>query len=731
MPSTQRNTPQDTRHQALLDVLQEMLERRFSSYVGRSERVAAGCAVMAKAMQLDPRQRQVLAVAARMHDLGMLSIPDAILARRGTLSDADRAAVRAHAEISARLTSLLFPDLPEVAEAVRYHHERADGHGFHGLKEPSIPLTAAILSLVSAVEAMTSDRPYRPRMGKEAIKAEVNRHAGTQFARSVVEAFEKVADDVYAAVASASAATPASSVTAAGGGATGPQGNSHDANKPSEPEPATGVQAAAATASTPPSRQTQPVPAATPSPPTATPPTATPPTQPLNIQPLLTRKDATDRLEQAMDRAAPSPVAMRVVAMAGSPRVSLGELTEVIATDPALAARVVHVANSAAYRGQRRYFASVEDAVKQVGCATVLTIASTLSVIDAIPATQGDCPQAAFSPLRYWQHSLAVAKLCERLLPRQDGDEDAQDEARRKSAYLAGLCHELGTMLFRSHFAKEYAQVLQARAATGKPLEELERQMLGITHLELIVMAFAKLGLPDVIRMPIELLQSGRASPASGRGDALSRVLWLADLCANGLLPPDGSAPIALITRQQQQSALQQPARGKQQTEPYNPIPARESFVGEILALTATLTGLADRRDVYTPLFDKRPLSIWLARDPMLATLDPVEAALRGLGEVTAQTRLPTAEEMSAHAALVVAAMSPDSAGLSVQEIQRARSSGGRQIPTLWMVLRTDAAATPPPQGIVAMRPPLAISDLAHFVAEAQQQPGTAQAAAA
>ncbi|WP_428936726.1 HDOD domain-containing protein [Fontivita pretiosa] len=730
MPSAQRNTPQDTRNQALLDVLGEMLERRFPSYAGRCTRVAAGCAVMARALQLDPRQRQVLAVAARMHDLGMLSIPDVIMAKRGALSDADRAAVRAHAEIGARLTSLLFPDLPEAAEAVRYHHERADGHGFHGLKEPSIPLTAAILSLVSAVEAMTSARLYRPRMGKEAIKAEVNRHAGTQFTRVVVDAFVKVADEVYAAVASAVAPEPAGTAAAAGGAAPGTQGKPHEASKPSKSEAAVEVHSPATTptASLARPQPAPPAPAANPSPP---PVASSAPAPPPSIEPLLTRKDATERLEQAMDRAAPSPVAMRVVAMAGSPRVSLGELTEVIATDPALAARVVHVANSAAYRGQRRYFASVEDAVKQVGCATVLTIASTLSVIDAIPAAQGDCPQAAFSPLRYWQHSLAVAKLCERLLPRQDGDEDAEDEARRKSAYLAGLCHELGTMLFRSHFAKEYAQVLQARAATGKPLEELERQMLGITHLELIVMAFAKLGLPDVVRTPIELLQSGRASTASGRGDALARVLWLADLCANGLLPPDASAPIALITRQQQQSVLQHPARGKQ-TEPYNPIPARESFVGEILALTATLTGLADRRDVYTPLFAKRPLSIWLARDPMLATLDPVEAALRGLADVTVQTRLPSAEEMSAHAALVVAALSSSSAGLSLDEIQRARSSGGRQVPTLWIILRADAGAAPPPQGIVAMRPPVAINDLAQFIAEAQQQqPGAAQAAAA
>ncbi|HWP39331.1 MAG TPA: HDOD domain-containing protein, partial [Tepidisphaeraceae bacterium] len=519
MPGTQRNTPHDTKDQALLAVLQEMLERRFPSYVGRCARVEAGCAVMAKALQLDPRQRQVLAVAARMHDLGMLSIPDAILARREALSDADRAVVRAHAEISARLTSLLFPDLPEAAETVRYHHERADGHGFHGLKEASIPLTAAILSLVSAVESMTCDRPYRPRMGKEAIKAEVSRLAAVQFTRPVAEAFVKVADEVYAVVASSSGPESASSVP----GSAGAQAHAHDATRASKPVPAGDVQVAATTppAGAPRPNSAQPAPAPVPVPGPApvhapAPGTSSATSPPPDIQPLLTRKQATERLEQAMDRAAPSPVAMRVVAMAGSPRVSLGELTEVIATDPALAARVVHVANSAAYRGQRRYFANVEDAVKQVGCATVLTIASTLSVIDAIPAGPGDCPESAFSPLRYWQHSLAVAKLCERLLPRQDGDEDAEDEARRKTAYLAGLCHELGTMLFRSHFASEHAQVLQARQATGKSLEELERQMLGITHLELIVMAFAKLGLPDVVRTPIELLQSGRASSASG-----------------------------------------------------------------------------------------------------------------------------------------------------------------------------------------------------------------------
>ncbi len=165
------------------------------------------------------------------------------------------------------------------------------------------------------------------------------------------------------------------------------------------------------------------------------------------------------RIDAALDQRVFSPAAGRVIAIAASPRADLHELTGVIATDPTLAARVVQLANSAAYEGGKKLVATVDEAVRRTGTAAVRDIAVALGLAELVPAC-GD----GFNLVRYWQHSLAVARLTEQLMRHADPE-------RAGVAYLAGLCHDLGALLLHSHLDAEYRQVLDAHAATGLPLD--------------------------------------------------------------------------------------------------------------------------------------------------------------------------------------------------------------------------------------------------------------------
>src|SRR5439155_24087295 len=108
-------------------------------------------------------------------------------------------------------------------------------------------------------------------------------------------------------------------------------------------------------------------------------------------------------------------------------------LAPLIARDAMLSARVLQAANSAAYVSSRPVVSTIPDAVRQIGTATVRSIAAALGIFDVMPPTAPD----GFNPIRCWQHSFAVAMLCKRLVPKEGGGGDAA------LVYLIGLCHDL------------------------------------------------------------------------------------------------------------------------------------------------------------------------------------------------------------------------------------------------------------------------------------------------
>jgi HD-GYP domain-containing protein (c-di-GMP phosphodiesterase class II) len=131
---------------------------------------------------------ETIADVALLHDIGKIGIPNEVLHEPGKLNDEQWEIMKQHPVIGERIVARI-PGLETVAEAIRHEHERWDGKGYpDGLKGDTIPLASRIVLVCDAFHAMTSDRPYREAMPVDDARAELVRHAGTQFDPVIVGA---------------------------------------------------------------------------------------------------------------------------------------------------------------------------------------------------------------------------------------------------------------------------------------------------------------------------------------------------------------------------------------------------------------------------------------------------------------------------------------------------------------------------------------------------------------
>ena len=138
-----------------------MVEGRDDYLAGRSERIARLAEEMAPRLGVSPSRAKLLGMAGRVHDIGLLSVPERVLAKPTGLNGSEYRAVKEHSDVGYRmLKPLTF--LADVLDAVRHHHERMNGSGYpDGLTGEEIPIEARILSVADAYDAMTHDRPHR------------------------------------------------------------------------------------------------------------------------------------------------------------------------------------------------------------------------------------------------------------------------------------------------------------------------------------------------------------------------------------------------------------------------------------------------------------------------------------------------------------------------------------------------------------------------------------------
>ncbi len=159
-------------------------------YTGEhTEEVRSLASQLGESMALSKDEVRMLSIAARLHDVGKIAIPDAILNKPGKLTSDEWMIMQRHAALGADIVNH-FPALCTIAPVIRAHHERWDGAGYPDqLVAEQIPLGSRIIAVADSYGAMTTNRPYRQASSPEWALAELRRCAGSQFDPAVVEAF--------------------------------------------------------------------------------------------------------------------------------------------------------------------------------------------------------------------------------------------------------------------------------------------------------------------------------------------------------------------------------------------------------------------------------------------------------------------------------------------------------------------------------------------------------------
>ncbi|MGA2856287.1 MAG: HD domain-containing phosphohydrolase [Candidatus Sulfotelmatobacter sp.] len=180
-----------------LEALGDALDLKDAETEGHSKRVTAFTIAIARAMGLPREHIPVIARGAFLHDIGKMAIPDAILRKPDKLDPDEVVLMREHAYRGYQMLRKI-PFLQEASEIVYAHQERFDGTGYpRGLKGDEIPLGARIFSIADTLDAITSDRPYRPRQSLEAARAEILKWSGRQFDPEVVKVFLEMPDKIW------------------------------------------------------------------------------------------------------------------------------------------------------------------------------------------------------------------------------------------------------------------------------------------------------------------------------------------------------------------------------------------------------------------------------------------------------------------------------------------------------------------------------------------------------
>jgi putative nucleotidyltransferase with HDIG domain len=156
---------------------------------GHTERVTRYCLEIYNEMQKKECTQEALHIAALLHDIGKIGIPDVVLNKRRQLNPKERKKMQEHAEVGA---TILMPirELGGIIEGVKHHHEKHDGSGYPDrLKGNKIPFISRIIAVADTFDAITTDRPYRQGKKVDAAMKEISKYSGTQFDPEVVDAF--------------------------------------------------------------------------------------------------------------------------------------------------------------------------------------------------------------------------------------------------------------------------------------------------------------------------------------------------------------------------------------------------------------------------------------------------------------------------------------------------------------------------------------------------------------
>lgn len=197
------------------------LEAKDAYSSRHSQRVAIMCSRFAGILELKHSQQKAIELAASIHDIGKIGIPDAVLLCPCRLSEEEFAIMKKHPVIGAeivsktldaqqenvastgvKIPSILVNLIDSIQEGILHHHERWDGKGYPGnLKAEEIPYISRVIALADSTDAMLSSRVYRKALSEDFVKEEIRKNAGVMYdpelAVKFLENWDKIVGDLY------------------------------------------------------------------------------------------------------------------------------------------------------------------------------------------------------------------------------------------------------------------------------------------------------------------------------------------------------------------------------------------------------------------------------------------------------------------------------------------------------------------------------------------------------
>ena len=162
-----------------------------------SKRLVSLSIKLGKSIHLSESLLNDLTVFAALHDIGKIAIPEAILLKKGKLTEKEWAIVKRHSEIGYNIARTA-PQLMHIAEDILCHHEWWDGCGYpQGLKGEKIPIFSRIVSIVDSYDVMINGRPYKVALSKDEAIKELIKYSGTKYDPRFVKIFKKIIEENY------------------------------------------------------------------------------------------------------------------------------------------------------------------------------------------------------------------------------------------------------------------------------------------------------------------------------------------------------------------------------------------------------------------------------------------------------------------------------------------------------------------------------------------------------
>jgi ribonuclease P protein subunit RPR2 len=182
---------------ATVRALSNAVEAR-DAYTGKhAERVTAYGMEIARALRSPAAEEPQIEFGFLLHDIGKVAIPDAILYKPGPLTDEERLLMAQHPSIGSEIVRGI-EFLGEAVKVVRSHHERWDGTGYpDGLAGEEIPIAARVFAVADVLDALTTDRPYRPASPLHVARAMIVAQSARHFDPEVIKGFESIPDEVF------------------------------------------------------------------------------------------------------------------------------------------------------------------------------------------------------------------------------------------------------------------------------------------------------------------------------------------------------------------------------------------------------------------------------------------------------------------------------------------------------------------------------------------------------